>query len=67
MIKNIFKTVTGDAIASSEQLRLAPSMRSRKGIAYNKRPMVESEFFEIETSFKVTGQGRVGADGLAIW
>lgn len=26
-----FWTVIGDAIASSEQLRLAPSMRSRKG------------------------------------
>jgi len=62
-----FWMVTGDAIASSEQLRLAPSMRSRKGIAWNKRAFVESENFEIEMAFKVTGQGRVGADGLALW
>jgi mannose-binding lectin 1 len=62
-----FWMVTGDAIASSEQLRLAPSMRSRKGIAWNKRPFVESENFEIEMAFKVTGQGRIGADGLALW
>ncbi|KAH7728699.1 Ile-1 protein [Aphelenchoides avenae] len=62
-----FWLITGDAIASSEQLRLAPSMRSRKGIAWNKRPMIESENFELEVAFKVTGQGRIGADGLAIW
>uniref|UniRef100_A0AC34GB50 L-type lectin-like domain-containing protein n=1 Tax=Panagrolaimus sp. ES5 TaxID=591445 RepID=A0AC34GB50_9BILA len=62
-----FWMVTGDAIASSEQLRLAPSMRSRKGIAWNKRPFVESDSFEIEMEFKVTGQGRIGADGLALW
>lgn len=42
-------------------------MRSRKGIAWNKRPMIESENFELEVAFKVTGQGRIGADGLAIW
>lgn len=52
--------------ASSEQLRLAPSMRSRKGIAWNKRPFSESENFEIDFAFKVTGQ-RMGADGLALW
>lgn len=62
-----FWTVTGDAIASGEQLRLAPSMRSRKGIAWNKRPMAESDHFEIDAAFKITGQGRIGADGLAIW
>uniref|UniRef100_A0A1I7XGQ3 arginyltransferase n=1 Tax=Heterorhabditis bacteriophora TaxID=37862 RepID=A0A1I7XGQ3_HETBA len=60
-------TVSGDAIASGEQLRLAPSMRSRKGISWNKRPMVESENFQVDMSFKVSGQGRIGADGMAIW
>lgn len=29
--------------------------------------MIESENFEIQAAFKITGQGRVGADGLAIW
>ncbi|VDM59818.1 unnamed protein product [Angiostrongylus costaricensis] len=62
-----FWTVSGDAIASQDQLRLAPSMRSRKGIAWNKRPMVESENFQVDVSLKVTGQGRIGADGMAIW
>jgi mannose-binding lectin 1 len=62
-----FWTVTGDAIASGEQLRLAPSMRSMKGLAWNKRQFVASDHFELEVVFKVTGQGRVGADGLAIW
>ncbi|KAK6728490.1 hypothetical protein RB195_005868 [Necator americanus] len=62
-----FWIVSGDAIASGEQLRLAPSMRSRKGIVWNKRPMQESENFQIDVSLKVTGQGRVGADGMAIW
>ncbi|CAJ0562863.1 unnamed protein product, partial [Mesorhabditis spiculigera] len=62
-----FWTVTGDAIASGEQLRLAPSMRSRKGIAWNKRQFVESEHFEIDVSLKVSGQGRIGADGLGLW
>uniref|UniRef100_A0A914MR13 L-type lectin-like domain-containing protein n=1 Tax=Meloidogyne incognita TaxID=6306 RepID=A0A914MR13_MELIC len=62
-----FWTVTGDAIASGEQLRLAPSMRSKKGLAWNKRQFVASDHFELEIVFKVTGQGRIGADGLAIW
>jgi mannose-binding lectin 1 len=29
-----FWTIAGDAIASGEQLRLAPSMRSRKGLVF---------------------------------
>lgn len=62
-----FWMVSGDAIASSDQLRIAPSMRSRKGIAWNKRPMSESENFQIDVSLKITGQGRIGADGMAIW
>jgi len=62
-----FWSVTGDAIASSEQLRLAPSMRSRKGIAWNKRALMESDNFELEVALKITGQGRIGADGMAIW
>ncbi|KAK5967417.1 L-type lectin domain-containing protein, partial [Trichostrongylus colubriformis] len=62
-----FWMVSGDAIASGDQLRIAPSMRSRKGIAWNKRPMTESENFQIDVSLKITGQGRIGADGMAIW
>uniref|UniRef100_A0A915Q6G0 L-type lectin-like domain-containing protein n=1 Tax=Setaria digitata TaxID=48799 RepID=A0A915Q6G0_9BILA len=62
-----FWTITGDAVASNEQLRLAPSMRSRRGLAWNKRVMAESDHFEIQVAFRVTGQGRIGADGIAVW
>ncbi|CAJ0962931.1 unnamed protein product, partial [Mesorhabditis belari] len=62
-----FWTVAGDAIASQEQLRLAPSMRSRKGIAWNKRSFVESENFQVDVALKVSGQGRIGADGMGLW
>ena len=37
------------------------------GIAWNKRPMVEADNFQVEMAFKITGQGRIGADGLALW
>ncbi|VDN40705.1 unnamed protein product, partial [Gongylonema pulchrum] len=62
-----FWTMSGDAVASKEQLRLAPSMRSRRGLAWNKRFMGESEHFEIQMAFRVTGQGRIGADGIGVW
>lgn len=29
--------------------------------------MAESDHFEIQIAFRVTGQGRVGADGIAVW
>ncbi|VDO93477.1 unnamed protein product [Soboliphyme baturini] len=65
--KIIFWEVSGDAIASSDRLRLAPSMQSKRGIAWNTKPMVEGEFWEVEISLQVTGPGRIGADGLAVW
>ncbi|CAB3410836.1 unnamed protein product [Caenorhabditis bovis] len=61
-----FWLVSGDAIASGEQLRLAPSMRSRKGIAWNKRAFT-GDNFQLDVVLKIGGQGRVGADGLGIW
>ncbi|EPB75189.1 hypothetical protein ANCCEY_05703 [Ancylostoma ceylanicum] len=48
--------VSGDAIASGEQLRLAPSMRSRKGIVWNKRPMQESENFQVSGDAIASGE-----------
>ncbi|KAM3721822.1 Protein ERGIC-53 [Dirofilaria immitis] len=62
-----FWSIIGDAVASREQLRLAPSMRSRRGLAWNKRVMAESDHFEIQVAFRITGQGRIGADGIAVW
>ena len=35
--------------------------------AWNKRQFTASDHFEIQMAFKVTGQGRIGADGLALW
>lgn len=62
-----FWDIQGDAMASSERLRLAPSMRSKRGLAVSKKPFTQAEQWIVDMSFKVTGQGRVGADGLALW
>jgi len=52
-----------DAIASSESIRLAPSLRSQKGAIWTKQP-VSFDWWEVEIAFRVSGRGRVGADGL---
>uniref|UniRef100_A0A915KKI4 L-type lectin-like domain-containing protein n=1 Tax=Romanomermis culicivorax TaxID=13658 RepID=A0A915KKI4_ROMCU len=62
-----FWTLSGDAIAHSQQIRLAPSMTSKAGAVWNNRPMIESEFWSVEMSLKISGRGRIGADGLAFW
>merc|ERR1712002_141017 len=56
----------GHAIASDESIRITPSLRSKKGYVWASN---QSNFvnWEIEVSFRVSGRGRVGADGLAIW
>ncbi|XP_065195902.1 protein ERGIC-53-like [Sycon ciliatum] len=59
-------TYDESAMASSDQLRLTPSIRSRKGMAWNKF-LFEKDWWEVEMVFRVTGRGRVGADGLAMW
>jgi len=61
-----FWTHYGHAIASEEQVRLTPSLRSRSGSIWSK---FETEFdaWEIEIWIKVSGKSRIGADGLAIW
>ncbi|XP_072173780.1 protein ERGIC-53-like [Diadema setosum] len=56
----------GSALASDDKVRVTPSMRSRKGFIWSKR-QTDFDWWEIEVIFKVTGRGRVGADGLAIW
>ncbi|KAK3587680.1 hypothetical protein CHS0354_042464 [Potamilus streckersoni] len=61
-----FWEYTGDAIASDENIRITPSLRSKRGAVWCKNPAT-FEHFSIEVVFKVTGRGRVGADGLAIW
>lgn len=52
-----------DAIASSENIRIAPSLRSQKGAAWTKAK-TEFDWWEIDVVFRVSGRGRIGADGL---
>lgn len=52
-----------DAIASGESVRLAPSLRSQKGAIWTKTP-INFDWWEVDIMFKVTGRGRIGADGL---
>ncbi|XP_034178140.1 lectin, mannose binding protein ergic53 [Osmia lignaria lignaria] len=56
----------GNAIASAENVRVAPSLRSQKGAIWVKQP-VNFRWWEVELIFRVTGRGRIGADGLAFW
>ncbi|XP_039747820.1 protein ERGIC-53 [Pararge aegeria] len=56
----------GNAIASGESVRLAPSLRSQKGAIWTRTP-INFDWWEVDVMFKVTGRGRIGADGLAFW
>ncbi|XP_030828281.1 protein ERGIC-53-like [Strongylocentrotus purpuratus] len=56
----------GSALASEDKVRVTPSLRSRRGYIWSKME-TSFDWWEIEVIFKVTGRGRVGADGLGIW
>uniref|UniRef100_A0A4W4EAK1 L-type lectin-like domain-containing protein n=1 Tax=Electrophorus electricus TaxID=8005 RepID=A0A4W4EAK1_ELEEL len=57
---------TGSAIPSADQIRITPSLRSQRGSVWTKSPVTFDQW-EAEVSFRVSGRGRTGADGLAIW
>lgn len=57
---------TGNAIPSADQIRITPSLKSQRGSVWSKS-VSNFEHWEIEVTFRVTGRGRIGADGLAIW
>ncbi|XP_031433848.1 protein ERGIC-53 [Clupea harengus] len=57
---------TGNAIPSSDQIRITPSLRSQKGSVWTKNT-VKFQHWEAEVTFRVAGRGRMGADGLAMW
>ena len=59
-------TFLSDAIASEESVRITPSLRSQKGMIWS-RLMTSFDWWEVEIQFRVTGRGRIGADGLAFW
>ncbi|XP_004579517.1 protein ERGIC-53 [Ochotona princeps] len=61
-----FWTHAGNAIPSSDQIRIAPSLKSQRGSVWTKTKAA-FENWEVEVTFRVTGRGRIGADGLAIW
>jgi len=56
----------GNAIASAENVRITPSLRSQKGRIFTK-DMTNFDWWEVDLTFRVTGRGRIGADGLAFW
>ncbi|XP_061553712.1 protein ERGIC-53 [Phycodurus eques] len=57
---------SGNAIPSADQVRIAPSLKSQRGSVWSKNK-VSFEHWEAEVTFRVSGRGRMGADGLAIW
>ena len=61
-----FWTHHGHAIASEDQIRLTPSLRSRAGTVWNKNPTT-FDSWEVEVWVRVSGKSRIGADGMAIW
>ncbi|XP_064465180.1 protein ERGIC-53-like [Ornithodoros turicata] len=56
----------GHALASDDMVRITPSLRSQKGSMWTKSKTA-FDWWEIEIIFRVTGRGRLGADGLAFW
>jgi len=44
-------------------VRITPSLRSQKGAIWSKEK-TNFDWWEVEVTFRVTGRGRVGADGL---
>jgi len=61
-----FWEYSGSALASPEQVRITPSLRSKKGAVWTKSP-TNFEFWEVEVGLRVSGRGRIGADGVALW
>ncbi|XP_030048857.1 protein ERGIC-53 isoform X2 [Microcaecilia unicolor] len=57
---------TGNAIPSADQIRITPSLKSQRGSVWTKS-VSSFENWEVQVTFRVTGRGRIGADGLAIW
>ncbi|XP_041034466.1 protein ERGIC-53-like [Carcharodon carcharias] len=56
----------GNALPSSERVRVVPSLRSQSGSIWSKND-IAFENWEVEVSFRISGRNRIGADGLAIW
>ncbi|NP_001080950.2 lectin, mannose binding 1 S homeolog precursor [Xenopus laevis] len=61
-----FWSHSGNAIPSADQIRITPSLKSQKGSVWTKT-LANFQNWELEVTFRITGRGRIGADGLAIW
>src|SRR5699024_144673 len=61
-----FWEYSGHAIASEELVRITPSLHSKKGQIWSKAK-TNFDWWEVELMFRVSGKGRIGADGLAFW
>lgn len=56
----------GATIASEEMVRITPSLRSKRGAIWTKYK-TNFDWWEAEIWLRVTGRGRLGADGIAFW
>ncbi|XP_047592724.1 protein ERGIC-53-like isoform X5 [Lutra lutra] len=56
----------GDAMLGPEEVRLVPSMQNRSGAVWSRVPVLFSAW-EVEMQMRVTGPGRRGARGVAVW
>lgn len=59
----IFLLFFSDCIASADSVRVAPSLKSQKGAIWTKNK-TDFDGWEIEVAFRISGRGRIGADGL---
>ncbi|XP_038590273.1 lectin, mannose-binding 2-like a isoform X1 [Micropterus salmoides] len=58
----------GDAMVTTDQVRLTPDMQSRQGAVWGRIPCHLKDW-EMQVHFKIHGQGKknLNGDGLAIW
>ncbi|XP_061888242.1 lectin, mannose-binding 2-like a isoform X1 [Entelurus aequoreus] len=58
----------GDAMITTEQVRLTPDMQSRQGAVWSRLPCHLNDW-EMQVHFKIHGKGKknLNGDGLAIW
>ncbi|KAI0227060.1 Protein ERGIC-53 [Lamellibrachia satsuma] len=61
-----FWTHGGHSIASDDSIRITPSLKSKKGNVWSNEKNTHP-FWVIDMVFRVSGRGRIGADGLALW
>lgn len=61
-----FWSLQGDTVAADDKIRLVPSIRDKKGLAWCKYAFEKKEW-EVEVQVRIEGRGKLGADGLGIW